>query len=162
MFYITQRHNKYVNNNNIINKFQNKKTQITNVVMIYCASLMQTLNFSIPMSYKSSHAWTNRFQNGKMWRVQRGKKRTDSDSANISLTADMNRRVSVGISSCKHPNRVSNRIEEIPEQQERKTTVKRNILDFTRVWCCLFKHCCEGLQDIVTILYPYTPSKPNL
>ncbi len=90
------------------------------MVMIYCASLMQTLNFSIPTSYKSSHAWTNRFQNGKMWRVQRGKKSTVSESANMSLTADMNCRVSVGISSCKQPNRVSNRIEEIPEQQERK------------------------------------------
>lgn len=89
------------------------------MVMIYCVSLMQTLNFIIPTSYKSSHAWTKRFQNGKMWRVQRGKKRTVSDSANMSLTADMNRRVSVGISSCKQPNRVSNRIEEIPEQQER-------------------------------------------
>lgn len=55
-----------------------------------------------------------RFQKGRMLRVQRGKRGTVMESVSMSLVALMKRSVSLGISSCRQPNLVSNKMEEIP------------------------------------------------
>lgn len=66
------------------------------------------------MSQRSSQAWTKRFQKGRMPRLQRGNRTTVSESFSMSLTALMKRSMSLGISSCRQPNLVSNKMEEIP------------------------------------------------
>lgn len=54
-----------------------------------------------------------RFQKGSTPRLQRGRRTTVSDSVNMSLTAEMKRSMSLGISSCRQPSLVSNSKREI-------------------------------------------------
>ena len=74
----------------------------------------------------TSQASTKRFQRGRMLRVQRGVKSTASDDLNMVLTAAMNRSVSLGISSCRQPSLVSNRIEETAVWGQIEVKVHKN------------------------------------